>query len=228
MKAMKTLTTGLAVATAIMLLTPMAGAFPVRVYSQDGPQDPLFVQGEVHELGCMMADFPPDEAIECFEWWETTTTACPDEPGDDPQMLNMVVQIINRTNTAFQELYYVADPETGLTNFDGFVGNMGATGPEDDACLAFRIDHDGVNTPLQFESAAWDNVFEPGEVWNFIIQDYFNGLGGPPIALDSMGVAGHSPTWPPSTGSIITPEPATVVLLGLGAVGLVARRRRKK
>jgi hypothetical protein len=42
--------------------------------------------------------------------------------------------------------------------------------------------------------------------------------------FDSIGIASVSPGWPPSTGSIITPEPASALCLALGSLVLLRRR----
>jgi hypothetical protein len=191
-------------------------AVPLDPYGVDGPQDPLIIEpADWHELG---NGFPPDELIDS-QWFLTDQTACFDG-SDDPAVPNALVEIINLTPIFWHDLHYVADPETFLTNFDGFIGNAGLNDAEE----AFRIDNIGINVPLVFESMTPDLVFEPGEIWQFIIQDYGNQFGGPPSDFGSIGIASLSTGWPPSTGSIIAiPLPGTLALLGAGL--LVGRRR---
>ncbi len=213
----------------LMFVTVPAMAVPVDVYSDDGPQDPLWIEGPVHELGDW---FPPDELIES-SWEFTDITACIDGPVyDDPAIPNILVSMFNFTYTYWEDVHYVADPDTTISNYDGWIGNMGMG----DAQYAFRIDYVGVNTPLFFESMNPDNIFEPGERWDFIIQDFqhpqftlaTNWTQGTPTPFDSIGIAGASAGWPPSTGSIIAvPEPMTMSLLVLGGIGALLRRRSK-
>ncbi len=81
------------------------------------------------------------------------------------------------------------------------------------------------------ESGGVNDIFESGETWQFIIQDYSNlndtsaaifvspGVGSP----SSLGLEGGH-----SSGSIIAfiPEPSTALLLALGLVALAMRRRK--
>ncbi len=219
---MKTATKTLMLIAVLAFAAAPTMANPVNVYSQDGPQDPLVIEGPVHELG---DGFPANELIESSNR-PTDETAC-DDPGsepDDPAIPNVLVTMTNLTRVDWHDVHYVADPETGITNFDGWIGNMGAT----DAQFAFRIDNIGINRPLVSESIIVDNIFQANETWEFIIQDFVNQMGGPPTPFDSLGIAGRSGGWPPSTGSIIAvPEPATMSLLVLGGIGMLVRRRRK-
>ncbi len=202
----------------VLLVANFAAAVPTEVDFQDGPQDPLFVPPIVHELGigassAQPGPFPPNEEIAAYDE-PTDETACIEDPQDDPSIPNALVTMTNLTGIDWEEVWYVADPETTLTNFDGWVNGQ----------LAFKIDKVGVNTPLVYESKIPDNIFQAGETWKFIIQDYQNSLGGPASALDSIGVP--SPGYPPSTGSIIAiPEPVTIVMLLLGVSGLVRRKK---
>ena len=208
----------LAIALTLTFWISSAMALPLEVYGIDGPQDPLSVYPDAHELG---DGFPVDELIES-SFVYTDLTAC-DDPGDDPAIRNILVSMTNLSSQDWINLYYVADPETSISNFDGWIGNAGLNDEEE----AFRIDWLGMNQPLVFESMTVDNVFEIGETWDFIIQDYQNALGGPPTPFDSLGIASMSSGFPPSTGSIIaTPIPGAVWLLGSGFIGLVAVRRR--
>ncbi len=196
----------------VLLIVNLASAIPTNVDFQDGPQDTLFVPSMVHELGTG-PNFPPEEEISASDT-ETEQTACSEDPPDDPQIPNALVTIQNLTGIDWTDVWYVADPETSLTNYDGWINGS----------LAFKIDSIGVNKPLVYESKIADNIFQSGEVWQFIIQDYANSAGGPPSALDSIGVP--SGGYPPSTGSIIAiPEPVTIIFLLLGLSGLVRRKK---
>jgi hypothetical protein len=229
---MNKLTLHVVVALAVVALTACAAvpaqAHMILVEYQDGPQDPLAVPEQMHELGDN-PPFPPDEEILSQTLDETNETACFDG-SDDPAFPNALVSITNNTPTTWYNVHYVADPETGITNFDGWIGNLGAGDAEE----AFRIDSVGINRPLVSESITANDIFEPGETWEFIIQDFTNAAGGPPTPFDSLGIAGASAGWPPSTGSIIgqVPEPSTFValagLLGMGLIGYWRRRRTLK
>ena len=215
---MRVLRTVLVVAAALVFAS-QAPAHLVDVYSIDGPQDPLFVEWYYHELG-NNPPFPIDEWIDSC-WIETTLTSCWDG-SDDPLITNVLVSITNRTNIFWWDLHYVADPETTISNFDGWIGNVGMGDAEE----AFRIDYPGINIPLVSESMTADEIFEPGETWEFILQDFANPHYFP-AAFDSLGIAGASCGYPPSTGSIIAlvPSPGAFALLVLG--GLMGRRRRR-
>ncbi len=180
---------------------PQALAVPTVVSHSDEPScDPLVVPPEVDELGAGV--FPPGEVITTSDS-DPFFAPCPTT--DDPGIPNPVVEIVNLNPFTFTEVWYVADsPETTISNVDGSVTGPGGIGN------AFHIDSIGINTPLFFESLTADGIFEPGEVWRFIIQDYFNTFGLPPSAIDSIGVTSPSflndnPTLVPgeSSGSII-------------------------
>ena len=71
-------------------------------------------------------------------------------------------------------------------------------------------------------------IFEPGEFWDVIIDDYFNTAGIGPAEFRSIGVGFASPG-PPSSGSIIgiVPEPASLgMAMGAGVLLLMPQRRR--
>jgi hypothetical protein len=215
---MKNAKTILMLSAVVMFVTAPVMAVPVEVYSVDTKQDPLFVEGLVHELGDF---FPPEEEIVSMEVPWGGHIPCPADYTGGPCVQ---VEMTNLTNTDWTEVYYVADMFTSLTNDDGLIGNMVMS----DATLAFKIDWIGVNTPLVFESMAPDNIFQAGETWEFVIQEYANAFGGPPAPFDSIGISSVSVLFPPSTGSIIAiPEPATMSLLILGGIGVLLRRRRK-
>ena len=174
-----------------------------------------------HELGTAPA-FPIDERISS-SYVDTTIQTClepPNPPGvfDNPAILNPLVSITNLTGTSWTNLYYVADsPETTIANYDGLINGA----------LAFRIDYAGINVTLRSESILADEIFAPGETWEFLIIDYVNSRGLPPSALGSLGVPSLGDDL--SSGSIVSvPEPATLALIALGFAGIGAQQRRKR
>lgn len=170
----------------------------------------------VDELGT--SGFPADETI-VATWAFTEDRACPTSPSDPDIPGNQVVlQIENTTGLAFSNLWYVSDPETSISNFDGRVDNQ----------EAFKIDNVGLNAPLISESGSIPLVFEAGEIWVFVIDNYSNAFGLTPDLLASVGLVGDFSSTVPgahdfSSGSIIAtvvPEPGTALLMGLGLMGL--------
>lgn len=182
--------------------------------------DPLVLPNVVHELGNPPV-FPVDELIESISTFTNLSACLP----DNPAVPNRLVIMTNLTMTDWMDVHYVGDArpgvlETFFTNDDGLV-----TGG-----LAFRIDTIGANTPLVFESMTPDGIFEAGETWEFIVQDYGNVFGLPPHAFGSVAAVGFGSGGDPvSSASIIAnpvPAPGAIALLTLGGLITFSRRRR--
>ena len=206
-------------------------AYPTQVSYTDGPQDPLVVPVDVHELGTSPGfDNYPDELIFAIDT-PTNETVCfdPATP-DDLTVPNTLVSMRNLTGIAWKEVWYVADwDETVHSNYDGWVGDT----PGALMGTAFRIDDKlnnptDIHTPLVFESITPDGIFEPLETWDFVIQDYYNALGKPASLLGGIGVPSTTFSADLSSGSIIAvpvPEPATLSVLALGSLVLFRKRK---
>ena len=162
-----------ALSAVFLIFSSTTQALPTTLYEVlDLPsQDTLEVPLEVHELG---VGFPADELIITDVLLDYQgPPPCPDL--DDPAIPNVLVYMVNATQKVWTDVWYVGDGdidpgaplETYLSNYDGIV-NGG---------LAFKIDSIGLNTPLVYESITADDLFEPGEVWAFVIQDYVNAFG---------------------------------------------------
>ncbi len=75
---------------------------------------------------------------------------------------DFIVTITNFTTFSWTDLFFVADAGIFVGNADGKIKDG----------EAFKIDKTGINTPLISESMARDFIFEPGESWTFIVQDW--------------------------------------------------------
>ena len=227
--------TSLSLTALILILARTAGAVPVVVgHTNVARCDPLVVPQFVDELGIRgvagsgFPGFPPDEEIDAVSF-QTTLSSCPS--AELPFFVNFVVRMTNLTPFDFDEVWYVADTETFVSNSDGEASTL-LSGTI--AGLAFRIDTVGINKPLVGEfGGILPGIFESGETWEFIIQDYTNGPGLPPEFFLSPGLVGFDSVLlepvPTSSGSIIAvraPEPAPLLLVGLGLASLAFVRRR--
>jgi len=201
-------------ALGVALIAPAAFAFPVTTVFTDipGACDPLAGPLHTDELG-LAPPFPADETIDAFSA-QTGLIAC---PADDPSIPNQLIRITNLTGRYFDNLWYVGEVDSSFSNVDGLVNGADA----------FEIDAVGVNRPLVGESMTADGVFEPGEVWQFIVDDYTHLAGAPPDLFLSLGVPSGIGI---STASIVAteiPTPGSMAIL-LGAGGVVVTRRRRR
>ncbi len=204
-------------------------AVPTQMTHFDTPNcDTLFIPDDVHEIGDV-AGFPSNEALFATDLGQTSLSSCLNS--DDPTVPNVVVDIRNLSGIAWEEVWYVADPDTTISNYDGEANEL----PFSPIQEAFRIDNDildpgGFNHALIFESITADGIWEINETWQFIIQDYSNLSGLSAADFNSIGVGDNSPNLGinDSSGSIIAvtkvPEPASLTLLTLGALVSVRRR----
>lgn len=209
---------------AILVSAGVAGANPVFGTYADiqGCDDhgPLIAY---EELGTGPL-FPVDELIVATHTF-VSLLPCPPTHAGLPSAL---VVMTNLSGRDWENLFYVANPETSLTNVDGLATSAAAPAVPG---LAFRIDAVGLNRPLISESFAADGIFSAGETWEFLIQDYTNLLGLPPDALGSLDFAGASVPIPgaiPSSGSIVAmqiPGPGAIGMIGLAGL-FVTRRTR--
>lgn len=230
------ITTSLLSIFTIAALATQSLAVPTPMIHIDPPGDcdPLFIPNNVHEIGDLI-EFPADESLGHMDLGPTNVIPCPIL--DDTLIPNVLVDIRNTSGIEWHEVWYVADQETTITNFDG-EANQAIPGL---APLreAFRIDNaisdpGGAHHPLIFESLTPDGIWEIGESWTFILQDYTNSLGLPASAITSIGVGDASSTPASgvidSSGSIIAialPEPASLALFLGSGIGLLSLRRRR-
>ena len=176
----------------------------------------------IDELGTSASFDLADEGLVAFSV-QTADVACPGNSSLNGTQI--LLSITNSTSRTFSDLWYVADPETSISNIDGEINSN----------PAFKIDGTvttNQNNPLILESFVADEYFTPGETWPFIIDSYSNVVSAPASELGSIGVGFDSAepgfTVPLSSGSIVAlvPEPSSALLMGLGLTGLAMTSRR--
>ncbi len=213
------------VTAASLTLASIAAANPVdgRYFDLPGCDD-FGDRIATEELGTGPL-FPSDERITAASTF-TFDSAC--AMTDDPNIPNRVIQMTNTTGLAWRELFYVGDIETTFSNVDGIASTDELPPPNSFATFAFRIDGVGDNRPLFFESMANDGIFEPGETWLFIVQDFVNTLGNDPADFSSLDFSGGS-IGNASAASIVqfmVPTPGSSALLAMTGICAMRRRRR--
>jgi hypothetical protein len=148
-------------------------------------------------------------------------------PGDD-----WLVSITNLSGRRWVNLGFIADVGNTVGNADGLYGGVADV---------FRIDTAVANAPLVAESINPDLIFQVGETWTFIVNDFVvtAGPAGPPV-FGSVGVGPFSAVNPRSNASIVVldpsgvldpnpiPEPTTVVMFAIGLAGIAVRQAKAR
>ncbi|MCF7731522.1 MAG: thrombospondin type 3 repeat-containing protein [Akkermansiaceae bacterium] len=179
--------------------------------------DVLDAPAVVMEIGLGAATggpFPISESLDSL-YLGSGDPVCP--ATNDPFLADAVVAILNTSGQEFPDVWYVADSATALSNSDGLVGE--GAGPA--TLLTFKIDAVGDNQPLVYESLHENGIWEPGEVWYFVIQDFVSAAGAPPAALGSLGlnsVPGISSSASIVTTPIVSSEVTTLADSGPGSL----------
>jgi hypothetical protein len=179
--------------------------------------DVLSAPATMEELG-LGPTFPAGSQIQVIGAVVTAAAAC-SSVTDNPLLSNLQIGIKNLNSISFSAVYYVANAGTVFTNVDGTINLL----------EAMRIDATGTNANLVSEDITADGIFEPGETWQFILQDWthptltagtFNQIGVPDTNLP-----------PTASGNILAvpvPEPGTAALVGLGLLGIGLARPRAR
>lgn len=193
-------------------LTAIGWGVPITVTSSPlvppNCEPAILPPANVDELGTIA--FPANELITATHTF-SNVFACQPSPVASVQLdiTNTVIPPV-----AFTDLWYVASHDTTFSNHEMLVENQ----------QAMKIDSLGPHQPLVFESANANNIFEPGETWSFILDDWRNNLGFLPSQLNTPGMVGFLDT--ASSGSIIAiPEPGTCRGIGMAVLGLAVIRR---
>ena len=226
----RTLSIALMAAVALVLATtcPLYAELTKVVHADiNNSCDTLLIPTVVDEIGDLLI-FPPGERLEAVATL-VTLPACP--PSNDTGILDARVSITNLTGRDLKDVWYVANRETFISNVDGVANDSAfALSP---LLQSFRIDTIGVHRALVAESGVSNNIWEAGETWDFVLQDYSNSLGITADKIDSIGVGDASMALAGvtgSSGSIIAlpiPEPTSALLALLGCVGMTFLSRRR-
>lgn len=216
----------LALLGVVLLTSLQAAAVPTTVTAIDHPFcDPLIVPTSVDELGTIAGGFPVGEQIAVTGLGPIAGVGpagvnCTGATGggaiDSPFMANQGVTITNLNPVDFVAVWYVVNPESIVSNLDGTVNGF----------AALRIDKVGVSKPLISESLIADGIFNAGETWVFMLQDYVNSALEPASAISAIGVPTLGDSSSGSIIALVAPEPGTAGLLIVGLLGL-ARFGRK-
>ena len=177
-----------------------------------GGCDPVVVPSNMHELG-VPATFPANESIGVAVV-QTDLSACPAD--DNAQVPNWRVSISNFTGTAWTDLFFVEAGPAKHSNHDDQLINV---------ANAFRIDAVGNNQPLILESLNPNGIFDVGEVWNFIVQDYqYLPVFQQPGNFNTPGLVG---VMDPQDSIVArqVPEPSTFLLGAAGVLLIMSLRR---
>jgi len=218
----------------VLFSSPAIAWWTFEAYSEDGPLDPLSLNGDVYELGTDF--FPSEQTIEIRSVAFTNQSANFDS--DDLLKPNLLVTIFNASFYDHKNVYFIADLDYTISNFDGWIGNVLYGSPAGDAWQAFKIDSIGINQPLIYETYdetfpfSLDNVFQSGEEWQFIIQDYedyYDPVYSPEFGSFDIGYFSNGSN-DGSTGSIVAQEvvpiPGAVWLLVSGLIALTGLRKK--
>ena len=203
--------------TAIALGLASQPVFAVPIDLQVGPNDPfcdsVLVPPNMHELG-NVGIFPANEAIAAVVV-QFDFSPCP--AMDNLQIPNWHISIQNRTGTSWTDLFFVEAGPATHSNPDDKQINV---------AKAFRIDNVGNNQPLIAEIGGnIAGVFEPNEVWRFVVQDYgYQPVFQAPGNFSTPGLVGVND---PQVSIVArqVPEPGCALLILVGAGLLTARRR---
>lgn len=187
-----------------------ASAVIVSVGHSDLPGcDVLLVPNIVDELGDP-ASFPAGGRI--LHLNSSVSLHVCDDIVNNPSIPDALVTIINLETIDFTEVWYVIDQTGSFANVDGTVN----------VASAMRIDTVGVNRPLILERMTADGIFEAGESWQFVLEDYVNVPAAD--AFTTPGVVGIADQRPNIIATTI-PEPSGLILGPLGGLAFARRRR---